>query len=87
QNSDSDVKKTKVELGPQGIIGKDPWGQPFHYKFIADEKGKDELLMVWSAGPDGKIAKQYEGLGFKQAKNLQRHLENSDDIGTVAMTP
>ncbi|NQZ00026.1 MAG: type II secretion system protein GspG [Bdellovibrionales bacterium] len=87
QDSSEELKKTKVELGPHGIIGKDPWGHPFHYKFVADEKGKSEVLMVWSAGPDGKVAKQYESLGFKQARELQDHLGASDDIGTVAMTP
>jgi hypothetical protein len=81
------AKKTKAELGSQGIIGKDPWGQPFHYRFVANEKGSREVLMVWSAGPDGELAKQYQNLGFQQLSKLDGHFVESDDVGVVSKAP
>ncbi|MEY4616782.1 MAG: Type secretion system protein [Pseudomonadota bacterium] len=46
-----DQGRTIASPGPlEGSIGKDPWGRPFRYAF---SKG-NQLLFVWSVGPDGK---------------------------------
>jgi hypothetical protein len=35
-----------------GSIGKDPWGNPYHFKFLRNENGMPVEVKVWSEGPE-----------------------------------
>lgn len=51
EETSQDQGRAIASPGPlEGVIGKDPWGRPFRYTF---SKG-NQLLFVWSAGPDGR---------------------------------
>jgi hypothetical protein len=36
----------------EGELGKDPWGQPFHYKVLRANDGRVSRILVWSNGAD-----------------------------------
>ncbi len=38
----------------EGLLGKDPWGQPFHYKLVRANDGRASRIVVWSDGADKK---------------------------------
>lgn len=37
-----------------GSAKKDPWGNPYHFRFLRNSKGMPVELVVWSEGPDKK---------------------------------
>lgn len=67
--------------GPEGRIGRDPWGQAFHYKVVkTDQVG---FVVLISGGPDGQIQTDYTKIHAGPNGHLLGALFNSDDIGTV----
>jgi len=52
----------------KGVIGTDPWGQPYQYKIKKDK----QILFVWSKGPNLQDDSINDSVGFKD-----------DDIGYV----
>lgn len=87
EGASSDNNSTKFSLGAEGIIGKDPWGRPFNYRFLAGENGRFEYLLVWSSGPDGEAKLDYQSLGLAQAALIQGATLQGDDISLVQKTP
>ena len=52
------LKKSKAArrlFGQKGEIGEDPWGRPFRYKFVKQDSGPGNFIVVWSAGADRKF--------------------------------
>ncbi len=45
----SDVAK---DIPWTGQSGKDPWGNPYHFRFMRNAKGMPVEIAVWSDGPD-----------------------------------
>jgi hypothetical protein len=37
-----------------GKLGKDPWGNPFHFRFLKNKLGAPVQIVVWSDGPSKK---------------------------------
>lgn len=35
-----------------GEVGSDPWGRPYKFRFLRNEKGMPVQLAVWSQGPE-----------------------------------
>lgn len=38
-----------------GELGKDPWGQPYKFRFLRNKEGMPVEIAVWSQGPDTKL--------------------------------
>jgi hypothetical protein len=36
----------------EGNIGRDPWGNPYHFSFLKNSKGATTHVAVWSDGPN-----------------------------------
>lgn len=85
----SDAQKSRsVRLGPEGIIGEDPWGQPFEYRFVEDSKGHWTHLIVWSRGPDTVASKAvsdwtHESLVTQNYTKHRREVRMGDDFGLI----
>ncbi len=41
-----------------GIVGKDPWGQPYRYRILGADQDHKIRILVWSAGANGKVDSQ-----------------------------
>jgi competence protein ComGC len=41
-------------LSWEGVVGTDPWGNPFHYRVLKDIYGRPTHLVVWSVGSNSK---------------------------------
>lgn len=82
-----DGNPTKIALGPEGLIGKDPWGRPFQYRFVEGDSGQFEFLIVWSPGPDGKPVINYESLELAQVARMLGKSDLGDDVGIIHRTP
>jgi hypothetical protein len=50
RNIASVVGKPAVDC--DGQVGKDPWGQPYQFKFVRNDQGMPIEIKVWSDGPD-----------------------------------
>lgn len=35
----------------EGNFGKDPWGKPYHFRFLKNKRGAPVQIVVWSDGP------------------------------------
>lgn len=72
-------------LGSEGTIGRDPWGNPFRYKFVENGEGEWSYLIIWSSGPDSKMEIQMEDWTFEKAKSQLGHLLKGprDDFALV----
>ena len=81
------AEQDNTKLGPEGVIGIDPWGRPFQYRFLTTNSGEYEYLMVWSSGPDGEPKIDYKSVGLKQAARLLGSMELGDDVSFVSKTP
>lgn len=40
----------KVQL--EGVVGRDPWGEPYSYKVLRNVYGQPTHVLVWSKGPN-----------------------------------
>jgi hypothetical protein len=73
------------KLGPEGQIGVDPWGRPFHYRFVEDPKGAWSHLVVWSRGPDAQFSRalaewSHDVLVARRIYGVQT-VQLGDDVG------
>ncbi len=54
----TDTSRSIASVGKEitwsGNLGKDPWGQPFQYRFLKNKNGAPVQIVVWSSGP-GKV--------------------------------
>lgn len=67
--------------GPEGRIGRDPWGHSYHYKVVTTEKVGFVVLI--SGGPDGEIQTDYSQIHAGPNGHLIGARFASDDIGTI----
>lgn len=86
--SSSEAKIRSVRLGPEGIIGEDPWGKPFHYRFVENSMGEWTHLIVWSVGPDQRLSKSvsdwtYDSLVAQGYTSEKREVHMGDDFGLI----
>ena len=69
-----------VEFKPEGLMGIDPWGQP--YKYTIQQLGRDQLrVLIWSTGPNLK--------DDSSSGNAQKNVSaaESDDVQIVLNIP
>jgi hypothetical protein len=74
--SDSEM----VEFKPEGLMGIDPWGQP--YKYIIQQVGSEQLrVLIWSMGPNQK--------DDSDVADMQKNVSaaKSDDVQIVLNIP
>jgi hypothetical protein len=67
----------------EGELGKDPWGQPFHYKVVRSQDGRASRILVWSNGADQKTENNFSDSDI--ALNLSSgdiHFKG-DDVGFI----
>ena len=69
------------DLGSEGKIGKDPWGNAFHYKVLKSEKVG--YVVVISGGPDGLIQTDSSEIHSGPNGHILGARFHSDDIGYV----
>lgn len=67
--------------GPEGRIGRDPWGHSYHYKVVKSDKVGFVVLI--SGGPDGEIQTDYTQIQTGPNGHLLGAKFASDDIGTI----
>lgn len=66
----------------EGVIGLDPWGQPYSYKVHESIKGpKRSLLIVWSKGENGVDDSHSELYSASNVSERTRFI--NDDIGVI----
>lgn len=71
------------KVGNEGKIGKDTWGQPYHYRVFKDTSNRVSHILMISGGPDGKIDTALESLdSIKVGENLNIPYQN-DDFGFI----
>ncbi len=61
----------------EGIVGQDPWGQPYHYRTIRNAYGLPTHLIVWSKGPNA-----YQDTKVSVLNNTKDLVFEGDDIGS-----
>lgn len=75
------------KLGPEGLIGEDPWGRPFRYKFVESATAGWSHLIVWSGGPDARLEMPIADWGpespeLKRIKSSQ-YISVGDDVALI----
>ncbi|MGE5085353.1 MAG: hypothetical protein ACM3MG_03575 [Bacillota bacterium] len=68
-------------LRTTGTMGTDPWGHAYHYRVLSAEPAKNIRILVWSAGPNGKI--ETADLDDENKKVMVQPKYEGDDIGVV----
>lgn len=70
-------------ISMEGIIGTDPWGNPFHYRVLKNLYGQPTHLVVWSRGSNSRQdTSEYE---FESQKG-EVHF-SGDDLGYILEIP
>lgn len=64
----------------EGLRGTDPWGKPFHYKFIKNNSNVTVAVAVWS---DGKDQKSDTNPGSWSIENAAAIQFAGDDAGAI----
>tara|TARA_B100001248_G_scaffold262716_1_gene261423 strand:+ start:17769 stop:18239 length:471 start_codon:yes stop_codon:yes gene_type:complete len=64
---------------PEGIVGIDPWGNPYHYRVLKDVYGQPTHLVVWSWGSNAK--EETQNIEFGASKGEVRF--QGDDLGYI----
>ena len=54
-----------------GSAKKDPWGNPYHFRFLRNAKGMPVELVVWSEGPDKKTPPQVRTSSLDGAERVE----------------
>jgi len=68
-----------VEFKPEGLMGLDPWGQP--YRYIIQKAEKDQVrVVIWSMGPNQKDDSE-------ESTDKKLFSPKSDDIQIVLNLP
>ncbi len=74
------IDSDQVEFKPVGLMGMDPWGQPYHYSI--QKSGHDQVrVVIWSKGPDQKDDSQSSSSGESLFSS------KSDDVQIVLNIP
>lgn len=61
-----------------GEIGVDPWGKPYHYNVKREETGKVIEVAVWSGGPNGSAATDFQDQTNEQSRDDIRFVYRTD---------
>ncbi len=69
-------------LRPEGIIGLDPWGRPYAYKYFRDEQGRTAFLVLLSGGKNVHIETKISGLNLSQITSGSYNFIG-DDLGYI----
>jgi hypothetical protein len=67
----------------EGELGKDPWGQPYHYKLVRSTAGRALRIVVWSDGADKKADNALSDNDIALNIRPERVHFNGDDVGFV----
>ncbi|MBC85845.1 MAG: hypothetical protein CL677_01600 [Bdellovibrionaceae bacterium] len=75
------------QVGSEGKIGKDPWGEPFHYLVVKESANKAKYIVIISGGPNKLMETPVEQLvGSKSSAKLSLDYVG-DDFGLVRAVP
>ncbi len=69
-------------LRSEGVIGTDPWGKPFAYKYFRDGEGRLSFLVLVSGGKNSRIETQFADLNFSQLESGGYNF-SGDDFGYI----
>lgn len=69
-------------LRHEGVIGLDPWGNPFAYRYFRDENGNVSFLVLLSGGKNSQIETAFSNLNLSQVKSGGYNF-NGDDFGYI----
>ena len=75
------------QVGVEGKIGKDPWGQPFHYLVVKEDEKTAKYIVIISSGPNGELETPVEALDLLNASAGLRLSYVGDDFGLVRPVP
>jgi hypothetical protein len=66
----------------EGKVGQDPWGNPYDFAFLRNEKGATNRVAVWSEGPDhiSQTSVQRQSVGSNKSDSVEF---KADDTGSV----
>lgn len=64
----------------EGVIGEDPWGNPYFYKTQRDAYGKPEYIIVWSKGAN--LEQDTPDIELRSSPKGQFRLKG-DDLGHI----
>jgi hypothetical protein len=56
QEQSREIASTPENTQWEGESGKDPWGNPYHFRFLRNEKGMPVQIVVWSRGPEKALS-------------------------------
>lgn len=82
----SNAPKFQTRLNSEGRIGKDPWGQPFHYKIVSDPKGEARYIVVFSYGPNNTKETELDTTQILLGV-VNKNFFHGDDLGHVRSIP
>jgi hypothetical protein len=72
----------KNVLRDQGVIGNDPWGNAYNYKYFRNEKGNITYLLLLSSGKNAQIETKISDLNLSQMSG-GRYDFTGDDFGFI----
>lgn len=82
ERSIASVPSLQIEkMGSEGKIGKDPWGEAFHYK-VLHSKQKSYVVVI-SGGPDRQMQTDYTTIDIGPSGHVLGAKFLSDDVGYV----
>ncbi|MCM2280439.1 MAG: hypothetical protein NDI61_01175 [Bdellovibrionaceae bacterium] len=71
----------------EGIMGKDPWGRPFHYKVLRAHGGLPVRILVWSDGPNAASESELADFEVAQLSPSEQVQFQGDDVGYLYVRP
>lgn len=74
------IGSKSLELRETGTVGKDPWGAPYHYRFLG-KQGEQIRVLIWSQGPNKKV--DTLNLDNEEVLLVGQPEYQGDDIGVV----
>ncbi len=83
----SNYKHSLKIFGKQGRIGRDPWGNAFHYDFLEDEAKSKVFISVWSDGPNGAKDTAADSIHVHEEEGRAFVILQGDDLGFVREVP
>ncbi|MEZ4870785.1 MAG: type II secretion system protein GspG [Bdellovibrionales bacterium] len=75
------------QVGSEGKIGRDPWGQPFHYLVIKENAQKAKYIVIISGGPNKQLETPVEKASLVSGKSNLMLSYVGDDFGLVRPIP
>lgn len=71
----------QIHMLTDGEIGRDPWGNPYHYRVLEPNGDEAHKIFVWSSGPNGRSEsndKIVKGFGGESQSPF-----GGDDLGYI----